>query len=1040
MTGFERWFAASPRRLAKGAGAVLFGLPHAGSGASAFYGWAEALAPDVEILPVQLPGREWRIADPIVIDPPVIAAAIAGALEARGMPRYAFYGHSMGGWLAFEVIRELRTLGVALPARLYVGASRPPDAGLFPGLRGLASAPEPEMARRLLELGGIKPEVFDYQELVDVVLRVIRGDFGWLESYVYQPQTPLAVPIVAFAATGDQIASEADMAGWARHTTAGLTLRRVTGGHLFARELCAELTAFIGADLLSDHASADQPSADQPVADQPIVGQHCVPLGDSGWDVWQDAVLRMAGFPADGLALFASPELAATADACLDVDDRATFEKLLAAQWQLCVEQAAQIARQPRVIEAVTWQNPSALVAFEMLARPSPGGAKPPLNNKSRERVRTVARYWQRYCGKNETIGFFGPSAWVRVDPAAPPVAVTHDAEPLRGRRLYLEHWAAEAIADRLAADPAVRRWLPVTLAPHLSVDGDRLLAPAKPPLPLQPAEVAALACCDDRPANSVVAQLVPGTVRTADDGYLLLERLAARGIVIWGVSLPQHPEAERVLRERVEAIGDDVARASAIATLEALATAKEKIAQAAGDPVALRAALAGLDAEFTGLTGAPPGRRAGQMYAGRRLCYEDTVAGLDIVFGAKVLDALAGPLSVLLPAARWLTAALAGAYTAALRELFTELAGEAGQARLSELWYLAQAMLFGSGQRPVDAVATEFVRRWTTLFGLDQVPAGTARLSFASADLRGPAAIAFPGDRPGYAAGRLHSPDVHVCAQDAAALGRGEFFLVLGEMHTAWATFDTAVLSAGHPDPSRLRDALAADVGCRRIRPLYPTNWPRYTGRIAHSLEHPTDTQLGFTMAPGADQKRLLPVTSVIVADRDGDLVATAPDGRTWPLIEVFAALISMHAADAFKLVTGTAHTPRITVDTMVLVRETWRTTVAGTGLADARGESARYLAARAMRRDLGLPERVFVKLGTETKPFYADLTSPVYVSSLCAMLRRAREQDGTDVPVTFTELLPGPEHAWLTDRAGRRYFSELRLQIRDPHPGGNS
>jgi len=251
MSTFDRWFATSPRRLLTAARAVLFCLPHAGGGASAFFGWAQALAPDVEALPVQLPGRERRIAEPVGIDPPAIAAAIASALEERGAPEYAFYGHSLGGWLAFEVIRELRALGVQPPARLYVGAAGPPDIGLSPELRGLTTAPDDEVARRLVELGGVSPDVFDYEELADLVLRLIRSDFGWLESYTYRPQPPLAVPIVAFAAAGDQIATEANMARWAAHTSAGLTVRQVIGGHLFAQDLRAELTAFIKADLIS---------------------------------------------------------------------------------------------------------------------------------------------------------------------------------------------------------------------------------------------------------------------------------------------------------------------------------------------------------------------------------------------------------------------------------------------------------------------------------------------------------------------------------------------------------------------------------------------------------------------------------------------------------------------------------------------------------------------------------------------------------------------------------------------------------------------
>ena len=72
-----------------------------------------------------------------------------------------------------------------------------------------------------------------------------------------------------------------------------------------------------------------------------------------------------------------------------------------------------------------------------------------------------------------------------------------------------------------------------------------------------------------------------------------------------------------------------------------------------------------------------------------------------------------------------------------------------------------------------------------------------------------------------------------------------------------------------------------------------------------------------------------------------------------------------------------------------MVVARETWRTTVGGTGLADVTGERALYLAARGWRTRLGLPDRVFVKLGTEIKPVYLDLTSPQHIRSLWRSLR---------------------------------------------------
>jgi hypothetical protein len=139
------------------------------------------------------------------------------------------------------------------------------------------------------------------------------------------------------------------------------------------------------------------------------------------------------------------------------------------------------------------------------------------------------------------------------------------------------------------------------------------------------------------------------------------------------------------------------------------------------------------------------------------------------------------------------------------------------------------------------------------------------------------------------------------------------------------------------------------------------------------------------------------------------------------------------MHAVDGFKLVGAAPHTPRITIDRLVVARETWRTTLAETGLGTVTGERERYLAVRRWRRALGLPERAFVKLAAETKPVYVDLTSPVFTNSLCAMVRAALRAGRADA-VTVTEVLPDADDHWLVDADGHRYSSEVRLQLLDP------
>ncbi|HEX6756700.1 MAG TPA: lantibiotic dehydratase [Mycobacteriales bacterium] len=764
-----------------------------------------------------------------------------------------------------------------------------------------------------------------------------------------------------------------------------------------------------------------------------------VPLGADGWLVWRDALVRSAGFPADGLAALAAPACAAAADALLDAPD----DPLAGKAFETALDEAADagsavlvaVAADPRFREAVTWQNPNVLSTLDVLVRDGPHARR---GKRRRAKEDVVLRYWQRYCLKNDTVGFFGPAAWATVDPGSPAaVTVRPGPDLVTDRRVALEAWAAWAYADRMAADPEVRRWLPPALAPQLTLDGRRVLRPARQPVAVSPPEAAALFLADgSRSAVEVVSALVANPalgLRREADGYLLLDRLAGRGLLRWDADVPLTPAAADVLVARVAAIGDEAVRRRVAVDVRRLIAGPATLAAAAGDPDALRAATAGAEAEFTALTGREPARRAGETYAGRRPWVEDCTRDVEVVLGGPLLAALAEPLALLLRAARWYAGALAEAYASALREVWAELGGGTRPVRLDALWFLAQGPLFGSGDRPVDAVARDFAERWQHALWLPEL-AAESTVELTAAALRPRIEAAFPVLPPRWSAAALHSPDLQLCAESADALARGEFLAVLGELHAAWPTFDSAVFTGRHPDPERLRDRLAADLGPGRVRLLYPADFPRYTSRLAPTLDGPTDRQLAFASAPGADRARLLPVTAALVEESGGELVARTPDGWSAPLLEVFSALVAMHAVDGFKLAAPLPHTPRVTVDRLVLARETWRSTVDGCGLAAATGERGRYLAVRRWRRELGLPERVFVKLGSETKPSYADLSAPRSASSLCSMVRAAAMAGHGAAPVTVTEMLPAAEQSWLPDVAGRRYSCELRLQVVDP------
>jgi surfactin synthase thioesterase subunit/glycosyltransferase involved in cell wall biosynthesis len=224
----------------------LFCFPHAGGGTLMFRTWAAALPEGVAVIPVRLPGRETRISEPPIERMGPLAEALAQAIRPFTGERFAFYGHSMGAVIAFELARELRRQGLPAPAGLFVSAARAPQFRL-----NHVPPPEPSDAQLIAELRrleGVPAEALADEELVKTILPVVRADSALYRNYVYTEEPPLECPIRAYGGTEDPNITRDHLEAWARQTTASFALEMLPGGHFFvnsppftaslARDLC----------------------------------------------------------------------------------------------------------------------------------------------------------------------------------------------------------------------------------------------------------------------------------------------------------------------------------------------------------------------------------------------------------------------------------------------------------------------------------------------------------------------------------------------------------------------------------------------------------------------------------------------------------------------------------------------------------------------------------------------------------------------------------------------------------------------------------
>lgn len=223
----------------------LFCLPHGGGAASVFRDWAPCL-PGVEVAAIQPPGRESRMGEPPLDRMGDLVDRLSADIQRHLDRPFALFGHSAGARVAFELARRLRARGGPEPVRLYVSACPAPQ---LPQHQPLHTLPDGELTRLLRELGGTPPEVFEFPELVAMLLSVVRADFAVVETCSYTDEPPFDFPIHGFAGTGDPEANPREVDAWRALTRASFALHVLAGDHFFPWEQRTALLGVVAADL-----------------------------------------------------------------------------------------------------------------------------------------------------------------------------------------------------------------------------------------------------------------------------------------------------------------------------------------------------------------------------------------------------------------------------------------------------------------------------------------------------------------------------------------------------------------------------------------------------------------------------------------------------------------------------------------------------------------------------------------------------------------------------------------------------------------------
>lgn len=221
------WFTITPAKATPTY--RLFCFHDAGGSASLFDGWDQLIDAGVELVVVEMPGRGRRVDEAPYKDVKSLIHDMLPAFEGLLDKPYTFLGHSMGGMVAYELVREFRRMQMPLPVKLFISSTS-----------GLGAYDKHQVDYRLTdeELTAMYPhlsleQVGGNTQIQALMINILRQDLEFLYNYNFTQEEPLSLPIIAIHGNEDERVKRHQIEQWALESSAGFRLVPRSGGHRY---------------------------------------------------------------------------------------------------------------------------------------------------------------------------------------------------------------------------------------------------------------------------------------------------------------------------------------------------------------------------------------------------------------------------------------------------------------------------------------------------------------------------------------------------------------------------------------------------------------------------------------------------------------------------------------------------------------------------------------------------------------------------------------------------------------------------------------
>lgn len=228
----------------------LFCLPYAGGSAMVYTRWKARLNGMIQLFPIELAGRGRRFNEPYYNSLMDAVEDIFRMIKPElGRGLYAFYGHSMGGLLVYELVRKIETLRYPKPVHLFLSGSNPPHRREHEKI--FHTMPEEQFKEEIMKMGGTPREVFEHKELLEIFLPLLRADYKILETYKTEPNHPVFdCGITVFNGRADEEVTGDNIRQWQQYTKNQCQVYEYEGGHFFIHDYMEDIVQIINDTLI----------------------------------------------------------------------------------------------------------------------------------------------------------------------------------------------------------------------------------------------------------------------------------------------------------------------------------------------------------------------------------------------------------------------------------------------------------------------------------------------------------------------------------------------------------------------------------------------------------------------------------------------------------------------------------------------------------------------------------------------------------------------------------------------------------------------